>query len=213
MATTILPSRNRVEPGSINIPLGKLPATATSTSENPTKVAATLIQQLNDALAIKDSSALKTLFIENSYWRDHLVVSWDFHTLKGPEAIASFVIDAELRFEIDDSSLLRAPHNGPIDAFGEVYGVEFFVKVFNGVGSDQGIVRLVQEGGEWRLFTVFTSLVEIKRGEEKTFQQHPAGVQHGELQGRKNWLDRRESAVGCQDTEPAVLVVGMYSRV
>ena len=37
MATT-LPSRNRVEPGSINIPLGKLPATATSTLENPTKV-------------------------------------------------------------------------------------------------------------------------------------------------------------------------------
>lgn len=209
-----IPSRDRVEPGSHNIPLGQFPATCTTTPSDPDSIAKTVITQLNNALTKpSEPNALKSLFIENSYWRDHLVLSWDFRTLKGPASISSYIQSgsASVVFEIDRSSPLRAPHNGPIDALGEVHGIEFFVKVTTELGTGNGVVRLAQEGEEWKLFTIFTSLVELQGKKEGLGFHRPAGVQHGEQQGRKNWEDRRKAASAYEGgIQPSVLIVGMY---
>lgn len=206
-----LPSRDRVEPGSYNIPLGHFPATNSSAPEDPDKIATALVEKLNSSLASRDNHALSELFIENSYWRDHLCFSWDYRTLKGRDGIAKYVTgsSSSVKVEIDRSSALKAPHAGPIDAYGEVHGIEFFVKITSDVGTGQGVARLAQEGNDWRFFTVFTSLVELTGHEESVNGRRPIGVQHGEQQGRTNWQDRRVAGSNYEGKDPAVLIVGM----
>lgn len=207
-----LPSRDRVEPGSYDIPLGQFPATNSSTPEDPDNIATALVEKLNNSLASKDSNALSELFIENSYWRDHLCFSWDYRTLKGREGIAKYVTGSSpsVKVEIDRSSALKAPHAGPIDAYGEVHGVEFFIKITSGVRNGQGVARLAQEGNDWKFFTVFTSLVDLTGHEELVNSRRPVGVQHGEQQGRKNWQDRRVADSNYDGKDPAVLIVGEW---
>ncbi|KAJ5675953.1 hypothetical protein N7462_008850 [Penicillium macrosclerotiorum] len=205
-----LPSRERVEPGSYNIPLGTFPATNAAAPEDPDKIATTVIEQLNRSIAEKDTQALVRLFLDNSYWRDHLCLSWDFRTLKGADAVAAFVTasSSSLTLEVDRSSPFRAPHNGPIDAYGEVHGVEFFTKVTTEFGAGQGIFRLAQEGSDWKICMAFTSLLELTGHEEATGHRRPVGVQHGEQHGRKNWQDRRTADTNYEDKDPAVIIVG-----
>ncbi|KAJ5928712.1 hypothetical protein N7466_007668 [Penicillium verhagenii] len=205
-----LPSRYRVEPGSCDIPLGILPKTSTSTPENPANIASALIEKLNDSIAKKDTTGIASLFIENSYWRDHLCLSWEFRTLKGAEALSKFAVESPsaIEFEIDHSSPFKAPHTGPIDAFGEVHGIEFFLKVTTGFGNGRGLVRLAQQGEEWKIFTVFTTLSEITSHGELVNGRRPVGVQHGAYQGRTNWQDRRTADADYEGRDPAVLIVG-----
>jgi hypothetical protein len=208
-----LPSRYRVEPGSCDIPIGVLPKTCTSTPEKPEIIASNVIEKVNSSIAKKDAAALASLFIDNSYWRDHLCLTWEFRTLKGAEALSKFVVGSTsvIKLELDNSSPFTAPHNGPIDAFGEVHGIEFFVKVSTSFGNGRGIVRLAQEGEEWKIFTVFTTLNEITSHEELVNGHRPVGVQHGAHQGRTNWQDRRTASENYEEKDPAVLIVGMYS--
>ncbi|KAJ6161261.1 hypothetical protein N7470_004657 [Penicillium chermesinum] len=199
VAQPAIPSRSRVEPGSHDIPLGVLPRTSTSTPENPDRIASEIITKLNESIAKKDSAAVAALFLDNSYWRDHLP------SLVGiPHGSA-----ASIKLGIDRSAPHKAPHNGPIDAFGEVHGIEFFVTATTNVGSGVGVVRLAQEGSDWKIFTAFTTLRELKGYEEATGPRRPIGVQHGAYQGRTNWQDRRNAAMNYENgKEPAVMIVG-----
>ncbi|KAJ5480678.1 hypothetical protein N7539_006572 [Penicillium diatomitis] len=205
-----IPSRERVEPGSYNIPLGKFPETAIKAADNPDQLAMEIIDRLNKVLDQKDTSAIAQLFLPDGYWRDHLCLSWDFRTVKGNDAIAKFITgcSSSIKIEIDRSSTFKAPHNGPIDALGDVHGVEFFIKVTTGVGKGHGVARLSQEGNEWKIFTLSTTLLELTGHEEKTNGRRPLGVKHGVQQGRQNWQDRRIAEQEYKDKEPAVLIIG-----
>ncbi|KAJ5175079.1 uncharacterized protein N7482_000956 [Penicillium canariense] len=205
-----LPSRDRVEPGSCNIALGTFPETNVAAPEDPDKIATGIVDRLNNALEKKDADAVSQLFLENSYWRDHLCLSWDFRTLKGSKAVSKFVTESSssIKIEVDHSSAFRAPHNGPIDAFGEVHGVECFIKAITNLGNGQGVLRLAQEGNEWKIFTVSTSLLELTGHEEAINARRPVGVRHGEQQGRQNWQDRRVADSKYEDKQPTVLIIG-----
>ncbi|KAJ5610687.1 hypothetical protein N7510_007406 [Penicillium lagena] len=204
-----LPSQERVEPGSVNIPLGKFPPTCSTTPENPDQIAGGIVDRLNDALAKKERQTLSDLFLENSYWRDHLCFSWDFHTISGPEQITAYVSEvSSTKLEIDRSSAMKAPHAGPIDAFGEVHGIEFFITIETDVGRGSGVIRLAQDDSKWKIFNIFTSLAELKDHAEVVDRHRPVGVKHGEQQGRKNWQDRRTADINFEEKEPAVVIVG-----
>lgn len=212
--TAVLLSKDRVTPGSYNIPLGEFPRSSNNTtSTNPENVAAGIITKLNEAVSKKDYRAVSNLFLENGYWRDHLCLTWDYHTVKGREKISQFLQDNGriVSVEVDKSSSFRAPHVGPIDAFGDVIGVEFFVKVTTDLGSGQGLVRLAESDGGWKIFTFFTSLQQLKGHEERVRHHRPRGVEHGLHPGRQNWQERRIAEVEFKDKEPTVVIVGMSS--
>lgn len=77
------------------------------------------------------------------------------------------------------------------------------------VGRGEGLVRLVQEGSSWKVFTIFTYLKEIKDHEEHIGKQRPHGVVHGEHASQKNWLDRRKAEQNFEDgLEPTVVIMG-----
>ncbi|PKX92864.1 flavin-containing monooxygenase [Aspergillus novofumigatus IBT 16806] len=207
---TDLPSKDRIEPGSFNVPVGKFPQTASSTSVDAAKVASDVIDRLNNAIKQKNYKAVSDLFLEDAYWRDHLALSWDYRTIKGREKIAKLLEHSArlAQIDIDQSSPFRAPHVGPIDAFGEVTGVEFFTTFANDVGHGRGVVRMAEKDGVWKIFTIFTTLQELKGHEEAVNTRRPLGVQHGAQLGRRNWQDRRTSDFEFEEKNPVVLVVG-----
>ncbi|KAK3202661.1 hypothetical protein GRF29_154g336203 [Pseudopithomyces chartarum] len=206
------PSAQRVEPGSVNIPLGTYPATAGSSTVDATKVAQDVVSKLANAISRKDPAAIKELFLhDNSYWRDHLALTWQLRTLKGSDKISSFVASSNTPFtklEIDSSEPHRQPNLGPIDGLSQVNGIATFVTFDTDIGRGQGILKLAEEKGEWKIFSVYTNLTELKGHEELTGKRRTKGVQHGGDPHRKNWRERREAESNLEGIEPTVLIIG-----
>lgn len=109
---------------------------------------------------------------------------------------------------IDRSSDLRNPTVTAFDGQGKIPGVQTFLTVDSDVGRGVGVARLVQQGGTLKVFTLFTSMTELKGHEEAVFGRRPEGVAHGGLPGRKNWQEQRTAEENCNDFDPAVLILG-----
>lgn len=62
--------------------------------------------------------------------------------------------------------------------------------------------------GDWKAFTFFTSLWEIKGHEELVGERRPFGAEHGEHTSSDNWLDKRIKQQNFEDEDPTVLVLG-----
>lgn len=211
-------SRAWAVPGSTNIALAKFPsATKKPSSSNPQEIATSLVSAFNTALKNKDLTALARLFSEDGFWRDHLALSWNFRTVQGPSNILSFLKSCSeskdglrlTKIEVDSSAPVRKPQFLPIDGAGEVQGVQFFFEIETVRGKGLGLARLIEENGEWRIFTFYTRIQELKGFEEAINDHRSRGVEHGGKPGRKNWAQRREAEADFADgSEPAVLIVG-----
>ena len=215
--SAIIPSYNRVEPGSSNLPIADFSAVPTTKPVDVHKAASEWVNAFNDAIQSHSFSGLSSLFLKESYWRDHLCLGWDFRTLKGPEAIVEFLQKSDKgcglkSIAIDDSSPFRAPHSAPFNGTGTIHGVETFLTTTTDVGSGLGLVRLALDGGKWKAFTLFTSMRELKGHEEGVFGRRPQGVEHGGKPDRKNWQERRVADASYEDTDPAVLILGTNSK-
>ena len=206
------PSSERVEPGSVNIALGNYPATSNNSSVDATKVAQDVVARLTNAASRKDSDGISKLFLDDiSYWRDHLGLSWDLRTLKGSRPIAGYVGASKTRIEkieVDATTPYKAPKYGPIDSWGDVNGIQSFITFETGLGRGQGVVALAEERGEWKIFTIYTVLTELKGFEEPVYHRRTKGVKHGGDPTRKNWRERREAESNLEDVEPKVLIIG-----
>ncbi|KAK4101166.1 oxidoreductase-like protein [Parathielavia hyrcaniae] len=160
------------------------------------------------------------------YWRDHLVLSWRLRTLKGPVKIRAFLDENllgpplerylivgrdGLKCEVNVSSAFRKPQVMDLRAAGGVTGVGFFVKVENGAfgGLGRGVVRAVEEQeGMWKIWTLFTTLESVKGMGEKTGPRRELGVEHGALEGRRNWTERRRAEREFEEGDPDGLIIG-----
>lgn len=203
-------SAERPELGSVNIPLGEYPATSTNTSVDANQVAIDIVAKLNDALSRKDYGAIASLFLtDKGYWRDHLALTWELRTLKGSEIIKEYLDTSMVRLtnvQVSKSPDYRSPKFGPIDAWGDVNGISFFINFETEVGRGEGKVNLAEHDGQWKIFTIFTLLQELKGYEEPIHHRREKGVKHGGDPARKNWAELRE--VEQEQIDPKVLIIG-----
>ncbi|KAH7398588.1 hypothetical protein BKA66DRAFT_453427 [Pyrenochaeta sp. MPI-SDFR-AT-0127] len=205
-----IPSSERPELGSVNLPLGQYPKTSTNEAVDAEKVASDIFTRFNDALSKKDHAAIASLFFKDtSYWRDHLALTWDLRTAKGSDSIKKYLDASKVhltKVEVDKSSTFRAPKFGPIDAWGDVNGISFFITFETDVGRGEGVANLGEENGQWKLFTLYTVLTELKGHEEPVNHRRGRGVKHGGDPTRKNWKERRD--VEKAEIDPKVLIIG-----
>jgi len=204
------PSKDRCEPGSVNIPVAKWPKSAVSTSADPGAVATEVVDRFNAALKAGDTKAVGELFLEDGYWRDHLANSWNLRTIKGAQNVTDYLIKESqlISVALDKSTAVRSPMFAAFDGVGEVKGVQSFLNFESKVGSGTGLVRLAEQDGQWKIFTLFTTLREIKGSEERINGHRTKGAEHGGKPGRKNWQERREAEQRYEGNEPTVLVLG-----
>ncbi|KAL3446397.1 hypothetical protein BJX65DRAFT_318847 [Aspergillus insuetus] len=199
--------------GPVNVPVGKFPATSPSnlSSADADAVAQGVVDRLNQAVSKGDFQSVASLFYSTGYWRDHLCLAWNLKTVKSPEDIATFLQSSKngpFQVEIDRSSAFRQPTACALDGLGNSHGIQFFAAITLEFGKGRGIVRLVEENGQWKILTLFTSLVELKGHEEPLNGRRSKGVEHGGRPDRKNWKERREEDANFTDREPAVLIIG-----
>lgn len=185
------PSYNRVEVGSCQLKAAAFPESTPSSSIDSQDIASKWTSSLTAALR-SDVSGIRDLFLEQSYWRDQLGLSWDYHTLDGPEAIVALLEKAPhgsriKLVEIDDSSDFRKPNQSPIDFEGKLNGIVSFLRIETDVGRGRGLVRLLLDAkdGKWKAYTLFTAMSELKGHEESVHARRPHGVAHGGTPGRK----------------------------
>ena len=219
-AAVQIPSYNRLEPGSKPLKAATYPESDVSPKLDVHKIASKWAESFNEALSSQDYQAIKQLFLPGSCWRDQLALSWDYHTFNGPEKIISFLKSCPhgsriKSVSIDDSSTVHSPHVSAVDFNGKVNGVESFLNVETDVGKGPGIVRLLQDqqdGGNWKAFTLLTTMHELKDHAETVRGNRPNGVDHGGKPGRKNWQERRTATENFEgDLEPTVLILGAES--
>lgn len=209
-----VPSSHRVEPGSLPLRTANLP-TASLAPDDAHRIAASWVSSFDKVLKNPDLDSISEVFLSESYWRDQLCLSWDFHCLQGPEKIHSLFAKSKEGARItsvglDTTTALRSPS---ISTLGEAHVVRSFLTIETDAGNGKGVVHLANENGKWKAFTLFTFLEELKGHEEVTGKRRPNGVEHGEHNSRKNWRDRRiEEEEFDGDEEPTVLIIGK-SRV
>ena len=207
---------SRVPTGSNPLTAAELPISQVSPDVNAAKVVQDWLCSFQKILDSSNIEGLQQLFLKESYWRDQLCLSWDFHTLRNPDRIVSFLKGqpkgCRLKtLKVDDISDIKKPAVAPIDILGDVKGVNSFLTVETDVGRGRGFARLCRDSkdGVWKAFTLFTVMEELRGHEETVRERRPEGVEHGGKADRKNWKDRRtidENFDG--GAEPTVLIIG-----
>jgi putative flavoprotein involved in K+ transport len=135
------------------------------------------------ALARGDVMAATAMFTDDCYWRDLVTFTWNIKTMEGQAQIADMLTAclartaptawrvAEGEVASDDGGLLTA-----------------WISFETSVARGYGLVR-VREGKIW---TLLTSMVELKGFEEPVGFERPMGVKHGASKTRATWKEDRE---------------------
>lgn len=145
-------------------------------------------------------------------------MTWDFHTLQGPEQITRFIQTSSQHGRITDTSLDKsAAHKQPqVAAFGDLEVVQAFPKIETGSGRGEGLVRLISDtndSGRWKAFILFTTLQELKGYEETVYSRRPTGIGDNLEDGNQNWKDRLITQQNFEDgREPTILILGRPCR-
>lgn len=209
---TSVPSSQRIVPGSVDIPIASWPVTTKDETVDAPAVASKIIDSFNESLTKKDHEAIAGLFVENGYWRDHLGLTWDFRTMKGKDKIVSFLDKGHHLVNLEIDRTYPTKNNGPevvpFRGDGSVSGIQFFIRTRSQHGTGPGLVRLVQDNGEWKIWTLYTTMNELNDHPEPVGRLRPIGVQHGANPERKNWLDRRQAEINFENGDPDVLIIG-----
>ena len=155
------------------------------------------------ALRARDVEAAAAMFATESYWRDLVSFTWNLTTVEGREGVAGVL--RETLAGTDPSGF--ATEEPPDEADGIVTAWIIFE---TGVGRGRGMLRLKEEDGEDRAWTLLTTLYELKGHEEPRQERRPMGAEHGASKERRTWLEAQQDEAESlgSTTQPYVLVVG-----
>lgn len=198
----------------------QLPVTPSIKTEalNPFKTAQKWLSALETQLA-KDGSKLSEVFNEDSWWRDMLSLDWEFHTIKGLSRIQNFVGQHQPRVQLSnlrlqDGGKAQPAFENPVEGLTWLTSMFFFE---TSIGRGSGVFYLTQagEGSDWKAYSVYTCLQELKDVEESvgprrlegTLDSMPGGIREG------TWIERRQRQIEFADQEPTVLVIGSGKQI
>lgn len=182
-------------------------------------VAAEWIASFGQFLQNKDLCPPRDIFFDESYWRDQLCLSWDFHTWHGPDEISFFLRQQKKgcrlrQVSIDERGPDKKPKFVPIDHNGNVHGIQVFIEIETDVGTGKGLVRLLHEAEsqKWKAFTLYTALYELRGHAETVRHRRQPGLVY-RLPGASNefhtWREMRIAQENFQASlEPTVLIIG-----
>jgi len=169
--------------------------------ETPTATLEGVLGRLDDAFERGDAKAAAALFQADSFWRDLVAFTWNLKTMEGPDAIRA-MLESQLA-KIRPGSLRLDPNETPT-ASGDV--TEGWIEFDTEAGRGYGHIRL-KSGQIW---TLLTTLAELKGFEEPKGHRRPMGAEHGHERNRKTWKEKREGEAAelGYGAQPYVLVIG-----
>ncbi|MBL6078235.1 NAD(P)/FAD-dependent oxidoreductase [Belnapia sp. T18] len=180
----------------------------TLTGRSAEATAATWLDEFAAALEAREGGRIAALFAAECHWRDLLAFTWELHTVSGAEAIAERLQPCLARMAPRNVRLAEGRTPPRVVRRAGTEAIEVIFSFETVVGPCNGVVRLVQEAGGPRAWTLMTALDEIRGHEDPADGKRWQDVDWRRNFGGENWLDRRNRARAYADRDPAVLVVG-----
>jgi putative flavoprotein involved in K+ transport len=174
--------------------------TATRTADDRARA---WLQSFEQALQSGDAHAAADLFATESYWRDLVAFTWNLKTVEGRDGVADLV--AATAGQAAPSGFTTTEPAEEADGV-----VTAWIAFETAYGRGNGLLRLVEEDGDDKAFTLLTAMYELKGHEEPRGTHRPRGAAHGADKERKTWKEaRQEEAESLGSTvQPYVLVIG-----
>ncbi len=160
-----------------------------------------LLTTLGEALEAGDIDRAVSLFEPGGYWRDLVSFTWNIRTMEGRDAIRA-MLEAQLP-AVRPSAWTLDPKGGASEEGGVATGWFGFETA---VSRGYGLVR-IRDG---RIWTLLTSMVELKGHEEPLGFDRPLGAKHGAGKHRPSWKEEREEEARTlgHTTQPYVVIIG-----
>lgn len=159
------------------------------------------LDEFGAALEKGDIEAATELFQDDCYWRDLVSFTWNLKTVEGKDGVADM-----LRHQLattKPSGWKLAEGELPTEEGGVTTAwIAFETEVARGFG----LLRL-KDGKIW---TLLTTMAELKGHEEPKGFQRPMGAKHGASKNRTTWKEEREKeeAELGYTTQPYCLIIG-----
>jgi len=159
------------------------------------------LAQLNSALQYGDTAAVAALFQSECYWRDLVFFTWNLHTLESQQAIQDM-----LTSQLDHLQPVQFSRDVQEDVTPSDNVIEGWFYVESKLARGYGHIR-IKDGKIW---TLLTTMSELKGFEEPLGLRRPKGAVHGASQNRTTWLEQRqeEAATLGYSKQPYVLIIG-----
>lgn len=171
-------------------------------------IAETWLTSFGDALQSADAAGAARHFANEGHWRDVLAFTWRIGTETGRAAIEAALAPTLSRakprhFHIPEGrSQARRVKRAGVDSIEAIFEFE------TAAGRANGVVRLVEEEGEWRIWTLLTTLEELNGYPDGRPRAVSDAEKYSRDFGGANWLDQRRKALAYEDHDPTVLIVG-----
>ncbi|QDM32159.1 NAD(P)/FAD-dependent oxidoreductase [Tardiphaga sp. vice352] len=160
-----------------------------------------LLATLDSALTAGDIDRALDLFQTDCYWRDLVSFTWNIKTMEGKDQVRA-MLQARLA-GTKPSGWKIADGEAATEADGII---ESWIQFETAVARGFGHLRL-KEG---RIWTLLTTMVELKGYEEPVGFDRPMGAKHGVDRDRKTWKEEREqetAELGIS-RQPYCLIIG-----
>lgn len=160
-----------------------------------------VLKRLDAALQAGDVDEAVTLFSGACYWRDLVAFTWNIKTVEGRDGVRDLLTHCLAHVRPRDWRLAEGEVPTEADGVTQAW-FAFDTEVARGYG----LVRLKGD----LIWTLLTTMVELKGHEEQAGFTRPLGARHGVHPGAKSWKEQREEeAARLGHTEqPAVLIIG-----
>ena len=166
------------------------------------KVALEWLNAFSITIESSDADKAASLFVEDSWWRDMLALTWDFRTFRGVPAIQTFLRD-RIGVTHPRAFKLRQDFLGLQRPYEDLAWINALFDFETDTGIGFGIFRLVPTAnGEWKAHVVYTNLEDLKGFPEKIGALRNSEPNHG------HWEEDRNREKEFEKTDPVVLVVG-----
>ena len=141
-----------------------------------------MLHRFGTALEHGDTAAAVACFEPDGYWRDLVSFTWNIATLEGAPAITA-MLTAQLA-SVKPSGF-RVASGESADNSGEVQ--QAWIDFDTATGRGHGHIR-IRNGKIW---TLLTTLRELKGHEEHFGTTRRNGADHGAATDRKSWAEKR----------------------
>jgi len=167
----------------------------------PNKKLSDLLDTFGAALAAGDIDKAVACFQDDCYWRDLVTFTWNLKTMEGKDQVRA-MLESQLagtkpsHWRIDEGEDVTES-DGLIEGW-----ISFETEVARGYGH----IRL--KNG--RIWTLLTTMAELKGHEEKSGFTRPLGAKHGHGKDRKSWREEREDEIAELgfSKQPYALIIG-----
>lgn len=141
------------------------------------------LSRFSESLESGNIDAVLELFQDDCYWRDLVTFTWNLRTMEGKEQIRDMLASQLVRIK---PASMQAVSDEP--ASGDAQLVEGWIEFETEAARGFGHIR-IKEG---RIWTLLTTMSELKGFEECKGATRPMGAEHGVDSNRLTWSEKLE---------------------